>query len=248
LACCDSPGNTAHGASVDACRKRFRPRPATRLFDTRIAEPRTSDTPSTFMPAPIEFFFDFTSPYSYLLSEQIEAVATRHGRSVAYKPVLLGAIFKVSGMVPLVDVPLKGEYVKRDFARCARFANVKFNMPVTFPVSTVTAARALLWLQGNGSAKSVPFVHKTLRAYFVEGQNISEPEVIAAIATDLGIDGKTLLAGTQEQAVKDRLKALVDEAIVRGVFGAPYVFVDGEPFWGNDRLPQIERWLQYGPF
>jgi hypothetical protein len=77
---------------------------------------------------------------------------------------------------------------------------------------------------------------------------ISEPEVIAAIATDLGIDGKTLLAGTQEQAVKDRLKALVDEAIVRGVFGAPYVFVDGEPFWGNDRLPQIERWLQYGPF
>jgi 2-hydroxychromene-2-carboxylate isomerase len=200
------------------------------------------------MPAPIEFFFDFTSPYSYLLSEQIEAVATRYGRSVAYKPILLGAIFKVSGMTALTEVPLKGEYAKRDFARSARFAKVAFNFPTPFPASTVTAARALLWLQGNGSAKSVSFVHKTLRSYFVEGRNIGEPAVIGAIATELGIDGQELIAGTQEQRVKDRLKALVDEAIQRGVFGAPYVFVDGEPFWGNDRLPQIEHWLQYGPF
>jgi 2-hydroxychromene-2-carboxylate isomerase len=200
------------------------------------------------MPAPIEFFFDFSSPYSYLLSEQIEAVATRYGRSVTYKPILLGAVFKVSGMAPLTEVPLKGEYARRDFARSARFANVAFNMPTPFPVGTVTAARALLWLQGNGSAKSVPFVHKTLRAYFVEGRNISEPEVIGAIADELGIGSQQLLAGTQEQGVKDKLKALVDEAIRRGVFGAPYVVIDGEPFWGHDRLPQIERWLQYGSF
>lgn len=200
------------------------------------------------MPAPIEFYFDFTSPYAYFLSEQIEAVATRHGRAVIYKPILLGAIFKVSGMAPLTDVPLKGEYAKRDFARSARFANIAFTLPDPFPTSTVTAARALLWLQGNGSAKSVSFVHKAFRTYFVEGRDIGQPEVIAAIAAELGIDGKTLLAGTQEQGVKDRLRALVDEAVKRRVFGAPYVFVDGEPFWGNDRLPQIERWLQYGSF
>jgi len=200
------------------------------------------------MPAPLEFFFDFSSPYSYLLSEKIEAVANRHGRSVAYKPILLGAAFKVTGMTPLVEVPVKGDYSRRDFERSARFHGVAFRMPTPFPVGTVTAARALLWLQGNGSAKSVPFVHKVLRAYFAEGRNIGEPAVVGQIATELGIDGAALLAGTQEPAIKDRLKKQVDEAIARGVFGAPFVFVDQEPFWGHDRLDQIDRWLQYGSF
>lgn len=200
------------------------------------------------MPAPIEFFFDFSSPYSYLLSEKIEAVATRHGRSVAYKPILLGAAFKVTGMAPLVEVPVKGDYSRRDFERSARFHGVAFQMPTPFPVGTVTAARALLWLQGNGSAKSVPFVHRALRAYFAEGRNIGEPAVVGQIATELGIDGAALLAGAQEPAIKDRLKKQVDEAIARGVFGAPFVFVDQEPFWGHDRLDQIDRWLQYGSF
>ncbi|MFO0206128.1 MAG: 2-hydroxychromene-2-carboxylate isomerase [Betaproteobacteria bacterium] len=200
------------------------------------------------MPAPLEFVFDFSSPYSYLLSEKIEAVATRHGRSVAYKPILLGAAFKVTGMAPLVEVPVKGDYSCRDFERSARFHGVAFRMPTPFPVGTVTAARALLWLQGNGSAKSVPFVHKVLRAYFAEGRNIGEPAVVGQIATELGIDGAALLAGAQEPAIKDRLKKQVDEAIARGVFGAPFVFVDQEPFWGHDRLDQIDRWLQYGSF
>jgi 2-hydroxychromene-2-carboxylate isomerase len=200
------------------------------------------------MPSPIEFFFDFSSPYSYLLSEKIEAAATRHGRSVAYKPILLGAVFKTTGAAPLVELPLKGEYSRRDFERSARFHGVAFSLPTPFPIGTVTAARALLWLQGNGSAKSVTFVHKAFRSYYVEGRNIGEPAVVGQIATELGIDGTALLAGTQEPAVKERLKALVDEAIGRGVFGAPFVFVDKEPFWGHDRLDQIERCLQYGPF
>jgi len=134
------------------------------------------------MPAPIEFYFDFSSPYSYLLSEQIEAIATRYGRSVEYRPTLLGAVFKVSGMSPLTEIALNGDYSRRAFARSARFAGVKFELPDPFPVPAVY------------------------------------------------------------------LKAAVDESIARGVCGAPFVFVDGEPFWGNDRLPQIERWLQYGAF
>jgi len=200
------------------------------------------------MPTPIEFFFDFSSPYSYLLSEQIETVATKHGRSVRYKPTLLGAAFKVSGMAPLTEVPLKGEYSRRDFARSARYAGVKFQMPDTFPVSTVNAARALLWLQSTGSAKSVPFVHQVFRAYFAQNRNVSDLAVLGEIAEELGIDTKAMAAAVQDPAIKDKLKAAVDEAIARGVFGAPFVFVDGEPFWGNDRLPQIERWMQYGPF
>jgi 2-hydroxychromene-2-carboxylate isomerase len=200
------------------------------------------------MPAPIEIYFDFSSPYSYLLSEQIEAIATKYGRSVKYKPTLLGAVFKVSGMGPLTEVPLKGAYSKHDFARSARFANVKFQMPDPFPIATVNAARALLWLQSTGSAKSVSFVHQAFRAYFMHNRNINDPAVLGEIAEELGIDPKALVAATQDPAIKDKLKAAVDESIARGVCGAPFVFVDGEPFWGNDRLPQIERWLQYGPF
>jgi 2-hydroxychromene-2-carboxylate isomerase len=200
------------------------------------------------MAAPIEFYFDFSSPYSYLLSEQIEAIATKYGRSVRYKPTLLGVVFKISGMAPLIEVPLKGDYSRRDFERSARFAGIKFTMPDVFPVSTVTAARALLWLQSSGSAKSVPFVHTVLRAYFVHNRNISEPAVLADIASELGIDANAMAAAVQDPAIKDKLKAAVDESVKRGVFGAPFVFIDGEPFWGNDRLPQMERWLQYGPF
>lgn len=200
------------------------------------------------MPAPIEFFFDFSSPYAYLASAKIEAIATRFGRSVAYKPILLGAIFKTTGGAPLTEAPLKGEYSRRDFARSARYAGVPYHPPEPFPIATVAAARALLWLQAQGSGKSVSFVHRCFRAYFAEGRDISRPDVLAAVAQDLGIDSSALAAGTQEPAIKDRLKALTDEALARGVFGAPFLFVDGEPFWGHDRLPQVERWLERGPF
>lgn len=200
------------------------------------------------MPAPIEFFFDFSSPYSYLLSEKIEAVATRYGRSVRYKPTLLGALFKVTGAAPLTDSALKGDYARRDFERSARFAGVKFTLPSVFPVGTVHAARALLWLQSSGSAKSVSFVHTTLRAYFTQDRNIGDPAVLAGIAEELGIDPQAMAAAIEDPAIKDKLRAAVEASIARGVFGAPFVFIDGEPFWGNDRLPQIEHWLQYGPF
>ncbi|MFZ5541591.1 MAG: 2-hydroxychromene-2-carboxylate isomerase [Pseudomonadota bacterium] len=198
---------------------------------------------------PIEFYFDFSSPYAYLASEQIEPLAAKYGRSVAYKPILLGAIFKVTGGAPLTEThPSKANYSKHDFERSARFAGVKFRYPSQFPISTVTAARAVLWLQSQGSAKAPLFVHKAFRAYFADDRSINDPAVLAQIADELGIDQAALAAGVQEPAVKDKLKALVDEAIARGVFGAPTIFVDGEMFWGNDRLPQVERWLAYGPF
>ncbi len=200
------------------------------------------------MPAPIEFFFDFSSPYSYLASEKIEPLVGRFGRTVAYKPILLGPMFKVSGQAPLVEIPLKGDYSRRDMERSARFHGVTFHVPTPFPIGTVAAARTLLWLQAQGSAKAVSWVHRVLRAYFAEGRNISEAGVLADLADDLGLDRDAMAAGIQEPAIKDRLKALVDEAIARGVFGAPFFFVDGEPFWGHDRLPQIERWLERGPF
>jgi len=200
------------------------------------------------MPSPIEFYFDFTSPYSYLASEQIEPFAARFGRRVEYKPVLLGVAFKVSGMRPLPEVPLKGDYCRRDFERSARFAGVPFVLPDPFPISTVGAARAYLWLSGAQSERAVAFLHAAFRAYFAQGRNISDLAVLGDVLRQVGSDPTQALAAIQQPDIKDRLKALVDASVARGVFGAPFIVVDGEPFWGHDRLPQIERWLASGPF
>ena len=200
------------------------------------------------MPTPIEFYFDFSSPYSYLASEQIEALAARYGRTVDYKPTLLGAVFRVSGQRPLTDIPIKGEYSRRDFARSARFAKVDFRMPEPFPVATVQAARACLVLQQERPELVPAFVHATFRAYFVHGRDISQSENLRQVLEQCKADAQVVLDATLQPQIKDRLKAAVDASIARGVFGAPYLFVDGEPFWGSDRLPQIERWLASGPF
>ncbi len=197
----------------------------------------------------LEFFFDFSSPYSYVASESIESIASKYDRTVDFTPILLGAVFKVTGGRPLTDLHAsKSGYSARDFARSARFFGVPFKMPTVFPLATVTAARAMVWLQAQRSDKAASFMHAVFRAFFAEDRNISELAVVANVAAQVGIDATALAAGVQEQSVKDRLKAHVDEAIARGVFGAPTIFVDGEMFWGNDRLAQVERWLERGPF
>lgn len=199
--------------------------------------------------APIEFYFDFSSPYSYLAAEGIEAIAARHGREIKWKPILLGAVFKVTGGAPLTEgFGAKAAYSVHDFARSARFAGIPYQMPSPFPVPTVAAARALIWLQGEHPSKATAFMHAVFRAYYVDGRDISQPEVVGAVAAECGLDPARVLAGAQEPLVKDQLRAQVETAIVRGVFGAPFIFVGDEGFWGNDRLPQVDRWLAEGGF
>jgi len=201
------------------------------------------------MPKPIEFLFDFSSPYSFLASEQIEPLAARHGRTVVFQPILLGAVFKASGSAPLTEqYGPKAGYSVHDFERSARFAGVRYRHPSKFPIGAVTASRAVLWLRQHRPDQANPFVHAVFRAFFQDDRDISDASVVAEIAQSLGIDGRTLVEGTQEPAVKDALRKGVEDAIASGVFGAPTIFVDGEMFWGNDRLPQVERWLATGPF
>jgi 2-hydroxychromene-2-carboxylate isomerase len=200
------------------------------------------------MATPIAFYFDFSSPYAYLASEQIEALAQRCGRSVDFRPILLGAAFKASGQKPLTEVPLKGDYARHDFARSARYAGVAFRMPEPFPIGTVQAARCCLVLKEQAPALLPTFVHAGFRAYFVEGRNLSDPKVVSEVLTSIGLNADAITTAAADPAIKDALKTQVDEAVARGVFGAPFFLVDGEPFWGNDRLPQLERWLSGGPF
>ncbi|HZX31726.1 MAG TPA: 2-hydroxychromene-2-carboxylate isomerase [Rhodocyclaceae bacterium] len=201
------------------------------------------------MAEPIEFYFDFSSPYGYLLSEQIDEVAARYGRKVKWRPILLGVVFKATGSAPLtLQFPAKAEYSLRDFERSARFLRVPYRNPSKFPLPTQAAARAYYWLHGQDCAQARAFAHAVYRALFVEDRDISSPETVADIAAGLGLDRDQVAAAIQSPEMKDRLKAECDAALAKGVFGSPYVIIDGEPFFGADRLPQIEKWLETGGF
>jgi len=201
------------------------------------------------MAAPIEFWFDFSSPYGYLAAQKIDALAARHGRTVDWRPMLLGVAFKQSGQAPLTQIPLKGDYSRRDFARSARFHGVAdFRMPEKFPIPSQAPARIVLWAKARDPAQAAVVAKALYRAYFFEGLDVSDPEVAADVAARTGLDRVAARGAVDDPAVKDLLKREVDGGIARGVFGSPFVFVDGEPFWGLDRFDQIDRWLATGGF
>ena|SRR5690349_4421683 len=201
------------------------------------------------MQPPIDFYFDFSSPYGFLASRRIDALAAKHGRSVHWRPMLLGVVFKQTGGAPLTMIPLKGDYAKRDMLRSARYHGIDdFRLPSLFPIATQAAARVMLWAGASEPAFGVRVAKALYHGYFVDGRDISNADVAAAIAAETGADGVAARASVDDPAMKDALKREVDGAIARGVFGSPFVFVDGEPFWGLDRFDQIDRWLADGGF
>ncbi len=197
------------------------------------------------MAQPIEFFFDFSSPYGYLASRKIDEIGAWHGREVAWKPILLGAVFKVTGGQPLVSIPMKSAYAARDFARFARYLGVDFKMPDSFPFSSIHAVRAFWWADSQSPALAHDLAQNLYNKAF-GGSDIASAQAVAAAAAEIGIDSAALLAGIESPQVKDRTRAESDAAIARGIFGSPYIVVDGEPFWGADRLEQVEKWLATG--
>ena len=198
------------------------------------------------MSDPIEFYFDFSSPYGYLASECIDAIAARHGRDVTWRPYLMGVAMKLTGSSPVVNRPMLGEYSRRDMERSARRLEVPFQFPEPFPIPTIEACRAVYWMERTDAGEVKPLARAIYRAYFVDGRNISEADVVADVAADSGADRDALLAGLQEPAIKDRLKEVTNDAIERGVFGSPFFMVDDEPFWGHDRMDEVHRWLEAG--
>lgn len=200
------------------------------------------------MASPVDFYFDFSSPYGYLASEKIDALAARYNRTVIWHPILLGAIFKVTQTVSLVRMPMKADYYVRDFARSARYMDIPFRLPEPFPIATQNAGRAFIWLQDHDPELAREFAHACLRAYFVNNSNISETEKLLELAAPLGIDPAALAAAMSNAEIKERFRSQNNAAIARGVCGSPYIIVDDEPFWGADRLPQLERWLETGGF
>ena len=198
------------------------------------------------MPDPIEFYFDFSSPYGYLASERIDAIAARYGREVTWRPYLMGVAMKTTGSTPLVNRPMMGAYSRRDMQRSARRLGKPFKFPEPFPVATIAACRAVYWTERSDPSAAKPLARALYRAYFVDGRNISEPDVVADVAAGTGTDRDALLTGIQEPEIKERLKEVTNNAIERGIFGSPFFMVDDEPFWGHDRMDEVDRWLETG--
>ena len=198
------------------------------------------------MSAPIEFYFDFSSPYGYLGAQRIDQIAAEFGRTVTWRPILLGVIFKITGQSPLVSQTIRGPYAARDMARSARKLGVKFALPEGFPFSSVYPCRLFYWLDGQSPEDAKAYARAVYHAAFAEGKPPAEAEAAAAVAVKLGHDRAAILAGMQDPAIKERLRKEVQLAMDKGVFGSPFVIVDGEPFWGNDRLGEVREWLQTG--
>ncbi len=198
------------------------------------------------MSEPIQFYFDFSSPYGYFAALKIDDLAAGFEREVRWRPMMLGAAMKVTGAKPLAEIELKGDYCKRDWDPLARYMGVPWTMPDTFPIATLAAARAFYWLDDGDPALARKFARAAFHAYFGEGQDITESETVADIAEPLGVDRDALLSAVQDPAIKERLKIETTRALEAGVFGSPFVVIDGEPFWGSDRLWMIRRWLKSG--
>lgn len=198
------------------------------------------------MAQPIDFYFDFSSPYGYFAATKIDTLGARYRREVSWHPILLGVVFKQTGQQPLPQIPVKGAYAVHDFARTARWFGVPYRMPTRFPVSGTTPSRAYYWVQERDPVLAKRLALALFHAYFADDRDISSADITAEVAAGLGIDRAALLEALNDAGVKERLRREVETATAGGVFGSPYVIVDGEPFWGSDRLDQVERWLATG--
>lgn len=197
-------------------------------------------------PSPIDFYFEFSSPYGYIASQLADAFEQRIGRPLAWRPILLGPVFKTTGQAPLTQLPLKGPYSLRDFERSARWHGVAYAHPPKFPIGTVAAMRAFYWTHDRDPAQARRLAKSLYSSFFAQGRDISDAGTVLDIAQAAGVDRAALAAGIEDAALKERAKREVEGAIARGVFGSPFFIVDGEPFWGVDRMPMMEDWIRRG--
>jgi 2-hydroxychromene-2-carboxylate isomerase len=190
----------------------------------------------------IEFFFDCSSPWTYLAFHNIEPLAAELGVDIQWRPILVGGIFNTINPSVYASrehpVPSKQAYMLKDLQDWARQAGLRIDMPPkVFPVNSVKAMRGCLFLEPAG--KLVPFARKAFEAYWGQCEDISQDAVLANVCERAGVDARAFFAGIGQQAVKDQLKANTDEVMRRGGFGSPTLFIGDDMYFGNDRLPLV---------
>ncbi len=202
------------------------------------------------MPSPpdmLDFYFDFISPFGWIGAERIGAIAARHGRRIDWHPFLLKAtVIETMGLPPLLETPLKGHYSLHDAKRSARYHGLSISANARFGFSSVKAERAVLWTRARSPEDVGALVLALYRRHWRDGADISEPDVIVDVAADLGLPRDEVVAALDDPWVKAALHDEVSAAIELGVFGSPTVRVDGEMFWGSDKLDMVDAWLGCG--
>jgi 2-hydroxychromene-2-carboxylate isomerase len=196
---------------------------------------------------PIEFFFDPVSPFSYLATTRINPLAQKYGRTVMWRPTLVGiTVVKIMGLKPVPETPMKSVYSWLDAQRQAEMLGVPLRKHGHAKVNSLAASRAYLWLKERDEAKAQLLVANLSARLWADGIDITDPDVVVAAAQDLGVDTTDLVAALAGDQLKQKLKDAFDYALSRNVFGVPYFIVDEQPLWGVDRLWLLEHWLKNG--
>jgi 2-hydroxychromene-2-carboxylate isomerase len=191
----------------------------------------------------LEFYFDFGSPTAYLAHKRLQQLREHYGLDIHYLPMLLGGVFKATGNTSPVSVAAKGKYmVSQDLPRFARRYGVPMQFNPHFPINTLNLMRTAIAAQRLGCFDA--YVDAVYNAIWVEAKNMGEPEVVAELLTATGLDKVALLTLSQDPEVKADLISNTDAAVARGAFGAPTMFMDGEMYFGQDRLDFIEEVLR----
>lgn len=189
----------------------------------------------------IEFFYDYGSPTSYLAAMQLPALAKRMGAEIAYRPILLGGVFKASGNSTPVAIPAKAKYMFMDMQRTAKRLGIPFVMNPFFIINTLALMRGAVAAREDGCFP--PYDAAMWRAMWVEGKNMGDPAVVGEVLVAAGLDPKWFEARTADPVIKQKLVEATNEAVERGAFGAPTFFVGDEMAFGSDRLDDVERAL-----
>jgi 2-hydroxychromene-2-carboxylate isomerase len=192
----------------------------------------------------VEFYFDVGSPSAYLAWTQLPKIVAETRTEIEYRPILLGGVFQATGNRSPMEVPAKGQYLQDDLQRFARRYGVPFRHNPFFPINTLTLMRGALGLQMRDPDRMVPYVDAVLRAIWVDGRNMNDALTVTQVLQQAGFDPEKMLELCSDPAVKDQLKVVTQEAVARGVFGAPTFFVANQMFWGQDRLDFVKEALQ----
>ncbi|WP_456023395.1 2-hydroxychromene-2-carboxylate isomerase [Pseudomonas protegens] len=194
----------------------------------------------------VEFYFDLGSPATYLAYTQLPKICAATNSELIYVPMLLGGVFKATGNASPAMIPAKGRYMFEDLDRYAKRYGVPLKFNAHFPINTLILMRAVTGIQLRQPERFQAFIDCLFTALWVDGRSLDEPATVAAVLSEHGFDPQEVLALTNDESVKAKLKDNTETAVKRGVFGAPSMFIGNQLFFGQDRLDFVEESLRQG--